>query len=68
MKKQPMDEQLDNLPVPDGQERLATQAERDDVNGKIEGSDSTPVKTTGPLRSWLGEISNRDGGKHSDGN
>ena len=34
-------EMPDDLPVQDGQERLATQSERDDVNGKIEGSHST---------------------------
>jgi hypothetical protein len=38
MSKQPLDEQIDNLPVLDGQERLATQAERDEVNEKIEGA------------------------------
>jgi hypothetical protein len=31
-------EETDNVPVPDGQERLATQPERDDVNGRIERS------------------------------
>ena len=44
MNKQHLDEQPDNLPVPDGQERLATQTERDDVSRRIEGSHSTPVK------------------------
>jgi hypothetical protein len=28
----------DPAPVPDGQERLATQPERDDVNGRIDRS------------------------------
>ncbi|MCI0487362.1 MAG: hypothetical protein L0229_12275 [Blastocatellia bacterium] len=32
------------LPVPDGEERLATQAERDDVNESIERSKSTPAE------------------------
>ncbi|HEX5734884.1 MAG TPA: hypothetical protein VF131_18785 [Blastocatellia bacterium] len=68
MNKRPFDEQPENLPVPDGQERLATQAERDDVNEKIESSDSTPVKTTCQPTSQLGASSNRDGGKHTDGN
>jgi hypothetical protein len=48
MSKQPLDEQPDNLPVLDGQERLATQAERDDVNEKIEGvvvSQDRPAKS-----------------------
>lgn len=31
-------EKPDPAPVPDGEERLATQPERDDVNGKIERS------------------------------
>jgi hypothetical protein len=31
-------EKTDSVPVPDGQERLATQPERDDVNGRIERS------------------------------
>ncbi|HEX8090971.1 MAG TPA: hypothetical protein VF762_19090 [Blastocatellia bacterium] len=31
-------EKPDGVPVPDGQERLATQPERDDVNGRIEHS------------------------------
>ena len=38
MSKQPLDEQPDKLPVPAGQERLATQAERDDVNERVEGA------------------------------
>jgi hypothetical protein len=46
MKIKPLDEEPENLPVPDGQERLATQAERDDVNKKIEGPDSSPVETS----------------------
>ena len=31
-------EKTDAVPVPDGQERLATQPERDEVNGRIERS------------------------------
>ena len=31
-------EKMNLMPVPDGQERLATQPERDDVNGRIERS------------------------------
>ena len=31
-------EKTDGVPVPDGQERLATQPERDDVNERIERS------------------------------
>jgi hypothetical protein len=31
-------EKPDGVPVPDGEERLATQPERDDVNGRIERS------------------------------
>jgi hypothetical protein len=49
MSKQPLDEQPDNLPVLDGHERLATQAERDDVNEKIDGvvvSQDQPDKST----------------------
>jgi hypothetical protein len=41
-----LDEQMDYVPVPDGQERLATQAERDDVNERIDGLQPTPVKTS----------------------
>ena len=43
MTNQVESEMPDSLPVPDGQERLATQPERDDVNGKIEGSHPTPA-------------------------
>ena len=35
------DEEVVNLPIPDGQERLATQSERDDVNQKIERAHSS---------------------------
>ena len=42
MSKQPLEEKPDNLPVLDGQERLATQAERDDVNEKLEGAVESP--------------------------
>lgn len=39
---QPALEQAVYLSVPAGQERLATQIERDDVNGRIERSRSSP--------------------------
>jgi hypothetical protein len=49
MTNQPENEKLVDLPVPDGQERLATQPERDDVNGRIEGSHSTPASRSAQL-------------------
>jgi hypothetical protein len=39
---QPIDEKKHSLPVPDGQERLATQAERDEVNGMVKDPRLTP--------------------------
>ncbi len=36
-------------PIPDGQERLATQAERDDVKGIIERRNTTPAIAYTPL-------------------
>lgn len=47
MNKQSLDELPNKLPVPDGQERMATQAERDDVNETIEGPDPSSVKNGG---------------------
>jgi len=41
MTNQPESETPDSLPVPDGQERLATQNERDYINEKIADSSST---------------------------
>ena len=41
---QPSSEQPDSQPVPDGQERLATQAERDDVNETIDGVHPSTIK------------------------
>lgn len=46
MMNQTLDKKPTNLPVPAGQERLATQEERDDVNRMIEDSDSSSVKTS----------------------
>ena len=43
MVNQPAHEDPDCLPVPDGEERLATQSERDDVNERIERSKSAPA-------------------------
>jgi hypothetical protein len=43
MINQTENEKAADLPVVDGQERLATQPERDDVNERIEGSRSTPA-------------------------
>ena len=37
------DDDSAHVPVPDGEERLATGPERDDVNERIEDSHSTPA-------------------------
>lgn len=47
--EQPAHEGLIYSPVLAGQERLATQPERDDVNGTIKGLPSTPVSEPLPL-------------------
>ena len=47
MKNQPSDRNPSDQPIPDGEERLATQAERDDVNKTIEGRDPSSTKTGG---------------------
>ena len=47
MKNQLFDEKPFNQPVRDGEERLATQAERDDVNETIEGVDPSSMKNGG---------------------
>ncbi|HKY03576.1 MAG TPA: hypothetical protein VJQ56_01735 [Blastocatellia bacterium] len=42
-------EQPDSVPVPDGQERLATKSERSDVDERIEGFRSTLPDEPAPL-------------------
>lgn len=53
MTNQLLDKEPDNLPVPDGQERLATQAERDDVNKKLEDTLPLPGDTATTQKSEM---------------
>lgn len=43
------DEKPDPVPVPDGQERLATKSERNDVDERIEGFHPTQPDSSAPL-------------------
>ena len=67
MKNQPLDEKPSNQPVPDGAERLATQAERDDIHEMIEHLHPSAAKTSDPPRLQFVRNSAKDEGEQVDG-
>jgi hypothetical protein len=67
MKNQPLDERPSNQPVLDGEERLATQAERDDIYEMIDHLYPSAATTSGPPGLQFVRNSAKDGGEQVDG-